>query len=480
MLGRSYSVPTPKTLAARQLARTRVSLDNAIFVIVSFEGPDAYSQAGGLGVRVTGLTHSLADLGFETHLFFIGDPALVPEERRYEDRLVLHRWAQWISLNCPRGVYDGEAAKVHDITHSLPPYLIDRVIRPALAAGRTPVLLFEEWQTAATVSALSAALTAAGIRERVIIAWNANHCYGFDRIDWNQLASAAMITTVSRHMRSIVRSCGADARVIPNGIPDSAFAPVPRNEVSAVRSAFAQRSRAGFFFKMARWEREKGWTQALDAVARLRQHERPLTLIARCGGPTGPGGELEREASQRGLRTATFQSEDAFMAGLGETVRADTDVVNLSFGVSPSFARKLYAASDGVLANSVSEPFGLVGLEAMAAGGVAYTGGTGEDYAISGRNAVVLETLDPDEIVSRWSEMASAPNTVARLRRSARKTAQGYEWRAVAGTLISALERVAERQGAAGVPMEDTTQDAADPRAENESEPEPELETKLA
>ncbi|MGH9887291.1 MAG: glycosyltransferase, partial [bacterium] len=194
-------------------------MDSAVFVIVSFEGPDAYSQAGGLGVRITGLTRSLADLGFETHLFFIGDPALVPEERRCEDRLVLHRWAQWISLNCPSGVYDGEAAKVHDITHSLPPYLIDRVIRPALAAGRTPVLLFEEWQTAATVSGLAAELTAVGLRDRVLIAWNANHCYGFDRIDWNQLAAAAMITTVSRHMRSIVRSCGADARVIPNGIP---------------------------------------------------------------------------------------------------------------------------------------------------------------------------------------------------------------------------------------------------------------------
>ncbi len=35
-------------------------------------------------------------------------------------------------------------------------------------------------------------------------------------------------------------------------------------------------------------------------------------------------------------------------------------------------------------------PNGLVGLETMAAGGVACTGGTGEDYAVAGRNALVL------------------------------------------------------------------------------------------
>ena len=39
-----------------------------------------------------------------------------------------------------------------------------------------------------------------------------------------------------------------------------------------------------------------------------------------------------------------------------------------------------------------------VGLEAMAAGGIVFTGGTGEDYAIPLHNAIVLETSDPKEI----------------------------------------------------------------------------------
>lgn len=417
--------------------------DSALFIVVSFEGPDPYSQAGGLGVRVTGLVETLADMEYETHLFFIGDAALPGEESVHSGRLVLHRWAQWISANCPRGVYDGEAGKVADITTSLPAYLVDRILAPAVASGQSPIVLFEEWQTADCVCRLNDLLVARGIRNRVVLAWNANNPYGFERIDWRRLASSATITTISRHMRSIIRACGADARVIPNGLPDDAFEAVPRSHIAHVRAVVSDRPETGLLFKMARWEREKGWTQALDAVARTRAHdathERAPVLIARSGGPSQGGGGLEHAAAARGLRVGSFESEGAFMNGLADVVRAGADVVNLRFGVSPSLARTLYVASDGVLANSVSEPFGLVGLEAMAAGGVAFTGGTGEDYAVAGRNAVVLETLDPDEIVARWDELSASPELSARLRRAAKRSAHEYEWSAVAGQLVDAL-----------------------------------------
>src|SRR5512146_2296821 len=121
------------------------------------------------------------------------------------------------------------------------------------------------------------------------------------------------------------------------------------------------------------------WSRVRDGIARTRTHdaagERAPVLIARSGGPSQEGGRLTDEAQSRGLRVHSFDTEQAFIIGLGDVTRAGADVVNLRFGVSPSLARTLYAASDGVLANSVSEPFGLVGLEAMAAGGVAFTGG---------------------------------------------------------------------------------------------------------
>ncbi|MFP4499253.1 MAG: glycosyl transferase family 1, partial [Vulcanimicrobiota bacterium] len=69
-----------------------ITPENTIFAVLSFEGPDVYSQAGGLGVRATELSRSLAESGFETHLFFIGDPSSAAKEYHYDGKLTFHRW----------------------------------------------------------------------------------------------------------------------------------------------------------------------------------------------------------------------------------------------------------------------------------------------------------------------------------------------------------------------------------------------------
>lgn len=423
-------------------------MQNASFSIVSFEGTDPYSQAGGLGVRVSGLVRTLAELRLETHLFFIGDPFRPGEEQCHDGRLTLHRWSQWISANCPGGVYDGEEAKVRDLADSLPQYLVDVVIQPTLAAGRIAVVLLEEWQTAECACRLAELLIASGLRDRVVLFWTANNSYGFDRIDWPRLASSVTVSTISRYMRSIIRSHGVDAQVIPNGIPPELLEPIPRKEAISVRRLIDPDSHVTLFFKMARWEREKGWAQALGALTEMRQRRRRPLLVARSGGPSAGAPGIVEEAEARGLRVVEVNDEAALMTQLVAAPRADTDVINLRFGVNTRLARKLFAASDAVLANSIYEPFGLVGLEAMAAGGVIYTGGTGEDYAVDGRNAVVLQTLRPEEIVMRWEEFESAPMRSARVRRAARQTARDYSWQRVAAVLLDRVAAQAARQGA--------------------------------
>jgi len=420
--------------------------ENTTFIVVSFEGPDPYSQAGGLGIRVTGLVRELAESGYPTHLFFIGDPNLPGEEHRANGNLRLHRWGQWISKHHHGGVYDGEETKRTDLTRSLPPFVVEHAVIPALEQGRVPVVLLEEWQTAEATTALSDLLAARGLRSDTLMFWNANNSYGFERIDWQRLMASATVTAVSRYMRSIIRSCGADALVIPNGIGSELLQPVRRRDVATVRSAVGD-SDTNLLFKMARWERTKGWRQAFDAVAELRDRGRRTLLLARSGGPSDVGGQLEDEAAARGLKVTNVDSQESLLDTLHESRDQDTDVVNLRFGVTSQLARALYAAADGVLANSVYEPFGLVGLEAMAAGGVVYTGGTGEDYAVTGRNAVVLETLDPGEIVEQCEELASSPERASKLRRNAKQTARQYTWQAVLPRLVEPLQRQARRQG---------------------------------
>jgi glycosyltransferase involved in cell wall biosynthesis len=106
----------------------------------------------------------------------------------------------------------------------------------------------------------------------------------------------------------------------------------------------------------------------------------------------------------------------------------DADVVNLRAPVDPEARRVLFRGSHAVLANSGHEPFGLVGLETMAAGGVACTGISGEDYAVPGRNALVLQTSDPREFVGLFRRLRERPTEEDRLRRAGRATAKQYAW----------------------------------------------------
>ena len=174
------------------------------FHVLSFEGPDGYARAGGIASRVTGLTKALAGAGFDTHLWFVGDPELQGHE--CVEGVRLHRWCQWLSRHHRAGVYDGEELKRADYTASLPAYLTSEVLFPHLAKEGRAVILAEEWHTADTVLHVDGLLRAAGLRDRALILWNANNTFCFDRIPWQDLARAAVLTTVSRYMKQLMRT----------------------------------------------------------------------------------------------------------------------------------------------------------------------------------------------------------------------------------------------------------------------------------
>jgi len=106
----------------------------------------------------------------------------------------------------------------------------------------------------------------------------------------------------------------------------------------------------------------------------------------------------------------------------------------------------LYGSADAVLANSGHEPFGLVGLEVMAAGGLAVTGATGEDYADAYRNALVVETDDTIELVTELNLIQQRPRLAAAIRRRGRVTARAYTWEKVIEQLLLRIEFAAAQQ----------------------------------
>jgi len=406
------------------------------FHVISFEGPDPYSQAGGIASRITGLTRALADAGSDTHLWFVGDPGLPGLET--DGRLTLHRWCQWISRYHPEGVYAGEEGKRADLARSLPLALAGEVV-PRLRSGQRAVILAEEWQTADAVLHLDWLLRQADVRERVLMLWNANNTFSFDRIDWGRLARAAVITTVSRYMKHLMRGRGVEALVIPNGLSSEALIAPARQAVNAFRHRMRDRI---VLSKVARFDPDKRWATAIDIVGELkRQGQRPL-LFAR-GGIEPYGKHVLSTAAAGGLRITERSARYGDARGLLGVLDsvAGYDIVNLRVPLTCEGRRLLFRGSSAVLANSGHEPFGLVGLETMAVGGVACTGCSGEDYAVPGQNALVLETSDPKEFVALFHELCAHPDRERAIRRAGQLTARRYTWpRIVQRALLPRLQ----------------------------------------
>jgi glycosyltransferase involved in cell wall biosynthesis len=239
---------------------------------------------------------------------------------------------------------------------------------------------------------------------------------------------------VSRYMKHSMWSLGVDPIVVPNGLPENAFDPPDRAACRELRRRFWDRA---VVVKMARFDPDKRWLAAVDSVAQMKRAGwRPL-LIAR-GGDEAHGAEVLAAIQARQL---TRVDRDWREPGPGGLLRAlqdvrHADVVNLRSHIDWEARSVLFRGADAVLANSGHEPFGLVGLEAMAAGGLACTGCTGEDYALAGQNALVLETADPAEFVNLYWRLRTHPQEARSLRRAGRSTARRFAWSQIVNRIL--------------------------------------------
>jgi glycosyltransferase involved in cell wall biosynthesis len=413
-------------------------------VLVAFEGPDRYSFVGGLATRMNDLAEALTARGHRVRHLFIGDPSLPAVEERSDGRLRLERWGQWISRHHPKDVYDGEDGKWRDFSRTVPPHLIEEVIVPAARQGKRAILLFEDWQTANAAINTTVLADRAGLRHAITPFWNANNTYGFGSIDFELLGRAATITTISRFMRAELVKEGVEPEILPNGIAERFALPVPQADVRAMRSGLAGRPS---LVKVARFDADKRWLWAIDAIAHLRDlGTRPRFMMR--GSRSDYADIVGARIRARGLTVERVALDAAALpkevaAALGAV---EADVAFLDFFVSEPALRALYAGADGVLANSEKEPFGLVGLEVMGAGGVAFVGRTGEDYAVPYGNSVVVQSNDPRELMTHLAALGSRPELGKRIRADGRETAKRYTW----PRMLDAMEASWEAAAALG------------------------------
>jgi len=425
-----------------------ITPENTLFVLMCFEGPDIYSTAGGLGTRVTELSEALATQGYTTHLIFIGDPTKPSVEARVDGRLILERWSQWVSKYYLNGVYDGEEQKLYDFNESVPYHIYNEIVRPAVASGKTVVIMGEDWHTAEAMCRTSDLMNWFGVRQKVLMLWNLNSLMSLHRINWGRLNFVTTICTVSKYMKHRMWAYGVNPLVIPNGIPRRHLEPIDADVAARLREIAQQGDpRRMFLFKIGRFDPDKRWMMAIEAVARLKHSGHPVTLFVR-GGIEPHGADVLRHAYHIGLSIRDVVAQRPNLEQCLDAIAnaGPADIYNLRFFLPEEFVRTTYHAADATLANSGHEPFGLVALEVMAAEGIAVTGSTGEDYAISLENAIVTETDDPDEIVGYLLYLRRHPDEQERIRKAGCRTAEEFLWDQVIENLVSKLEFLGRKQ----------------------------------
>jgi len=418
--------------------------ENTEFVVLSFEGPDPYCRAGGLGVRVTELTRTIAAHGFDTHLYFVGDPNLAANEQVAGTPLYYHRWSQWISRHHPGGVYAGEMEKLADYRATIPRHLLHEHVMPAAKKGKRVVILSEEWHTASTACDVSDALWAAGLRDQAILVWNANNTLGFENVDFERLRFTQTVCTVSRWMKNVMWSWGVNPISIANGIPARRLDPSPLVDELAgmAQSYLKERLTLG---KVARFDPDKRWLMAVDAVAGLKRMGLPVLFIAK-GGLEAHGHDVIQRALAMELNVRDVRSDSrdprVLMQTLLEAAKG-ADMLNVQFYLSEEISRAIFSVADAMLQNSGREPFGLVGLEVMASGGLVFTGATGEEYARPWDNAIVLDTDDPHEIEATILSLLSRPKDTERIRKKGIETARQFTWDKIFDLMLRRLQYLA-------------------------------------
>src|SRR5260370_24634638 len=145
-----------------------------------------------------------------------------------------------------------------------------------------------------------------------------------------------------------------------------------------------------FLFKIGRFDLDKRWMMAVEAVARVKYSGHPVTFFVR-GGIEPHGTDVLSHAYNIGFK---IQDVTASRPNLEQCLdimahAGPADIYNLRFFLPEEFVRTIYNAADATLANSGHEPFGLVPLEVMAAEGIAWTGLTAAHFSLSRANARV-------------------------------------------------------------------------------------------
>lgn len=264
-------------------------------------------------------------------------------------------------------------------------------------------------------------------------------------VEWWLTYEARRVLVCSGYMRWEVSRLfelpAGKVQVIPNGVDEKRYATAPR----AARAARAAYGGDGPLVVYAgRLVYEKGVQDLLAAVPRLRRRFPGLRVVVAGDGKYAP--ELHAEATRRRLgRTVRFTGFLGTDPPPEPTTPAQQTEPTIPAGPGVGLPA-LLAAADCAVVPSRYEPFGIVALEAAAAGAplaVSATGGLAE-FVEPGVTGVSFPPGDPAALADAVTTLLRDEVLAHRLARRARAlVTEQYSWPVIADRTAEAY-RVAE------------------------------------
>ncbi len=194
---------------------------------------------------------------------------------------------------------------------------------------------------------------------------------------------------------------GRKIRVIPPGLDLDPWEHLPSSEAARQRTGLPSR----YLLFAGRLARNKGLPFLLEGFSRLPPSQRiPLVLVGR---DWGMGPALRKEARERGL---------------------EKEVIFLGERPDPEEYRATFAGAEAFVLPSEYEAFGLVLLEAMAAGLPIVATRVGGVPDAVGEDALLVPYGEPDALAAALSELLGDPGRRRRLADRARERVRAFRW----------------------------------------------------